>query len=438
MKALLITVLAMPLAAATLPLQESDFIAGPDGKPAGWTTWSARDETAPRCFVDRLNYRGRPGSLAISGNSNIGEHGGWHRSVSGIEPGAWYRLSAWYRSESVGHESWQILARLDWRDTQDRRAGAPEYAYKAHREGSWTRITLEAPAPVTASSVVMQFYLSNAPHGTVWWDDISFERVAAPPQRLVTVAAISLRPQGTGSPMENIDLFVEAIDKLVTSKVDVIVLPEAITMIGTGKSYVDVSEPVPGPITARLGEVARKHHSYVVGGIFEREGPVVYNTAVLMDREGNVAGRYRKVYLPYGEVEAGLTPGNDYPVFRTDFGTIGMMICYDVFFADPARALASRGAEIIFMPIWGGDQTLSKARAIENEVYIASSGYDFPTQIMAPSGRVLAVAPQYGTAAIASIDLNARQSRSRLGDMRGRRMKELRLDVPPPVPGFEN
>ena len=434
----LLLAVAMPLAAATLPLEESGFTAGPDGKPAGWTTWSARAETAPRCFVDSLISRGRPGALAISGNSNIAEHGGWHRTVAGIEPGAWYRLTAWYRSEGVAHESWQVVSRLDWKNVQGHRAAPPEYAYRARREGAWTRLTMEAPAPGDAPSVELQFYLSNAPHGTVWWDDISLERIAAPPQRRATVASISLRPQSTKSPEKNLDLFVEAIEKLVTSKVDVILLPEAMTMIGTGKSYVDVSEPVPGPTTARLGEVARKHRSYVVGGIFEREGSVVYNTAVLIDREGNLAGRYRKVYLPYNEIEAGLTPGNDYPVFRTDFGTVGMMICYDVFFADPARALATRGAEIILMPIWGGDQALAKARAIENEVYIASSGYDFPTQIMTPDGEILAAAPQYGTAAIASIDLNARLSKPRQGNMRARRMKELRLDVAAPLPGFEN
>ena len=90
--------------------------------------------------------------------------------------------------------------------------------------------------------------------------------------------------------------------------------------------------------------------------------------------------------LPREEIEHGLTPGNDYPVFHTDFGTIGLMICYDVFFADPARALATEGAELILMPIWGGDETLGKARAIENRVFVASSGYDYPTYVMDPNG----------------------------------------------------
>ena len=85
----------------------------------------------------------------------------------------------------------------------------------------------------------------------------------------------------------------------------------------------------------------------------------------------------------------GLTPGSDYPVFRTDFGTVGLMICYDVFFADPARALALKGAEMILMPIWGGDETLAKARAIENKVFLVASGYDYPTYVMDPDGERL-------------------------------------------------
>src|SRR5262244_877892 len=86
--------------AASLHLEQLGFVAGPDGKPEGWTTWSARAETAPRAFVDPQRYRTRLGSLAISGNSNPAEHGGWERRVPGVVGGEWYRLTAYYRSEA--------------------------------------------------------------------------------------------------------------------------------------------------------------------------------------------------------------------------------------------------------------------------------------------------------------------------------------------------
>ena len=198
-------------------------------------------------------------------------------------------------------------------------------------------------------------------------------------------------------------------------------------MIGTGKTYAQVAETIPGPTTAALSELAKRRSAYVVAGIYEREGPVLYNTSVLIDRKGTLVGRYRKVYLPRGELEGGLTPGSSYPVFRTDFGTVGMMICYDVFFADPARALATAGAELILMPIWGGDLTLAKARAIENEVGIF--GYDYPTAVVDPNPRGPGAGGRAGR-------WRARPHRPEplvdppLGDMRGRFMKELRAQIP--------
>lgn len=63
------------------------------------------------------------------------------------------------------------------------------------------------------------------------------------------------------------------------------------------------------PTTARLGEFAKKRKLWIAAGLYEREGPAVYNTAVLIDREGRVAGRYRKVYIPREEYEAGITAG---------------------------------------------------------------------------------------------------------------------------------
>jgi predicted amidohydrolase len=331
-----------------------------------------------------------------------------------------------------------VLPRLDWRKANGKRAGEVDYAYHSTREGEWKSVTLQTQAPPDAAGVAVQLFLAHAPQGTVWWDDISFERVPAPGPRLVTVATVNLRPQGTQSAEKSVAQFMETAERVVPANADLILLPEGITVVGTGKRYAEVAEPIPGPTTKRLGEFARKHKAYVAAGMYEREGQVVYNTAVLLDRAGNLAGKYRKVYLPREEMEQ-MAPGNDYPVFKTDFGTIGIMTCYDVAYADAARGLASGGAEIILLPIWGGDQTLAKARAIENQVYLVASGYDHPTYIMSPEGERLASAREQGTAAVATIDLNKclRQPNNNLGDMRNRLPKELRLDVGTGVPGTE-
>jgi predicted amidohydrolase len=454
---LLLLTLVLGASAAPLHIEESAFRASADGSLPGWTTCAARPEIAPRTFVDAVRYRSSPGSLAISGASNAAAYGGWHHRVDGIEPGRWYRLTAYYQSEGIADEALRILARLDWQTAGNERAGRPDYAYKLSLAGAtagsaagsgavtgtsgrsgdvaatgvWKRLTLEAPAPSKAAAATIQLYLNNAPQGTVWWDDISLEEISNPGPRQATVAVVHLRPRNTGSREASVAAFVDLMDREVRPGTDIILLPEGISVVGTGKTYAEVAEPLPGPTTERLAEVARRKNAWIVAGLYEREAPAIYNTAVLIDRQGRLVGKYRKVYLPREEIEGGLTPGNDYPVFATDFGRVGMMICWDTQYADPARALALRGAELILMPIWGGNETLAKARAIENRVFLATSGYDYPTHILDPDGETLAIAPdESGSVAHATIDLNRRYVDEWLGDMRGRFFHELRLDVP--------
>ena len=418
--------LTMLLAADVAPWRQVNFADG----DAGWSRWAARDEIAPRAFVDHTMGRGEPGALAISGNSNVAAYGGWRKRLEGVEPGRWYRLIAHYRATAVPNEQLQIVARLDWRNGESKRAGQPDYAYRVDPAGGeWKRITLDAPAPSGATALNLELYLQNAPLGTVWWDDLSFEAIDTPGPRKVTVAAVNLRPRSTGSAAASVAKFIELVQAKVAVGTDVILLPEGVTVVGTGKQYAEIAETVPGPTTTKLGELARAKKAYVVAGIYEREGIALYNTAVLIDRSGEVLGKYRKVYLPREEIEAGLTPGSDYPTFATDFGRVGVMICWDLQYADPARALARRGAELLLVPIWGGNETLGKARAIENRVFIATSGYDYPTYVMDPDGEILAIGREDGSTAVAAVDLNKRYADQWLGDMRGRFMKELRTDV---------
>jgi len=235
---------------------------------------------------------------------------------------------------------------------------------------------------------------------------------------------VNHRPRGTKSPEENLNQFVKVIDEAAEKNADIVCLPEGITVCGNRLTYAEAAEPVPGPSTDFLGQLAKKHNIYLVAGIYEREGSVVYNTSVLLGRDGSLAGRYRKLCLPREEIDGGITPGKEYPVFDTDFGRIGMMICWDVSYPEVARELAHRGAEVIFMPIWGGNETLAQARAIENQVHLVASGYDFPTTIYDRKGSVLSQEKEKSGVIVSEIDLNERVMWPWLGDWRSRIWRE--------------
>jgi len=166
---------------------------------------------------------------------------------------------------------------------------------------------------------------------------------------------------------------------------------------------------------------------YIVAGVLEQDGDVVYNTAVFLDREGNLAGKYRKVCLPREEIEGGVSPGQSFPVFETDFGTVGIMICWDVTFPEPARALAMEGADVIMLPIWGGIETLARARSIENQVYLVSSTYggDLQTGIFDLEGKLLGEANPESPVVVVEVDLDQQKLWPWLGELKNRIQQEM-------------
>jgi predicted amidohydrolase len=430
--ACLLVILARPSAAAPsdgLRVELKDF--STDGHvAAGWSSWAQRPEVQPRCFVDSVHFRSAPDALAISGDGNAVEYGGWAYTVGNVIAGRTYQLTAHYRTQAVPDERRQVVARIDWLDASGKRVGQPDYAYETSAEGDWTRVKMKVPSPPGSASVRLEFSLGWAPQGTVWWDDILFEETTPPPARWVRVGTISLHPRN--SP-DNVGAFLEAIDAIAPEKPDIVCLGEEIVVEGSSRSYASAAEPIPGPSTARIGERARKYGMYIVAGLTEKDGNVNYNTAVLIDRNGNVAGKYRKVFLPREEIEGGLTPGSAYPVFDTDFGRIGMLICWDAEYVDAARAMAIQGAEIILVPAAGGYLTLLKARALENHLYVVSSGFDVESSIINPRGEVLFATMDSGVDKVMAVDLQERLMDPWEGDMRSRFHKEYRTDIP--IPG---
>lgn len=114
------------------------------------------------------------------------------------------------------------------------------------------------------------------------------------------------------------------------------------------------AERIPGPTTKFLSNAARKNHVVLVGGsIFETTGDKKYNTSLVFDENGRMLGKYRKVHIPQDESffeQDYFSSGDSYPTFKTLHGRIGTLICFDQWYAEPARIERLEGAEVLFYP----------------------------------------------------------------------------------------
>jgi N-carbamoylputrescine amidase len=155
----------------------------------------------------------------------------------------------------------------------------------------------------------------------------------------------------------------------------------------------DLAEPVPGPTTEALAAVAREASVVVIGSVFERRAPGVYhNTAVVLDADGRIAGRYRKMHIPDDPLfyeKFYFTPGDlGFVAVDTRVGRIGTLVCWDQWYPEGARLTALQGADVLFYPTaigWhpkekaefgarqlSAWQTIQRSHAIANGVYVAA------------------------------------------------------------------
>jgi len=99
-----------------------------------------------------------------------------------------------------------------------------------------------------------------------------------------------------------------------------------------GARDIERGKPVEEDTIWRIYSMTKPITGVALLSLYERDKHLVYNAAVLLGPDGKLIGKYRKVCLPHGEVEKGVAPGSDYPVFDTKFGKLGLMVCYDGFF----------------------------------------------------------------------------------------------------------
>ena len=392
----------------------------------GWTEQSPRDEIRPA-------FSRKGDALIITHDAREGLDG-WYQQTFAVQGGDFFKFSATRLTTGVENARHSGLVRIVWTDAKGKGvpaavAGAsaePEHPIDGPIDAQGRSIlTGVYQVPPKATQATIELHLQHAPKGRVEWSNITFEKSAAPASRKVRLATVQYIPTGK-SPRQNCEEYAPMIAEAAKQKADLIVLGETVPYVRTKLSPAECAEPIPGPTTEYFGSQAKLNGIHIAVSLYEREGHLVYNTAVLLSSEGKLLGKYRKVCLPHGEVEKGVAPGADYPVFDTKFGKVGLMICYDGFYPEVARALTANGAEVIAWPVWGCDPLLARARACENRVYVVSSTFTDPksdwmiSAIIDPAGKVVAQAKESGSIVVSEADLSKPLvGPYNLGDFRG-------------------
>jgi len=185
--------------------------------------------------------------------------------------------------------------------------------------------------------------------------------------------------------MKNIDNAVRMIEKASAEGASLAVLPEMFCCPYENSYFRPFSEEEGGPAWKAMSNAAEKYGIYIVAGtISELEGDKIYNTAYVFDRKGKQIAKHRKMHLFDIDIEGGqyfkesdtFTPGNDVTVFDTEFGRMGVAVCYDIRFPELSRLMAAEGAQVIIAP-GAFNMTTGPAhwelhfrgRAVDNQVY---------------------------------------------------------------------
>lgn len=236
----------------------------------------------------------------------------------------------------------------------------------------------QGPRKVVVGTTIFTLFPSARPYGSL------DHRLAEIGKRLDEMTASAKAHQGRG--------------------LDMAVFPEnSLNPPREGRTVVERAVELDDHVKAALGGMARRNHTYLVVSfnlLEDRKAGLVSNAAVLFDREGRVAGIYRKVFCvadPDGEgVEGGKHPGDSFPVFETDFGRVGMLICYDVGFDDGFESYAADGVDLILWPSMSPQTLIPRLYARRFGFHIVSSTPRDNASVFDPLGEIVAQTTREG------------------------------------------
>ena len=181
-----------------------------------------------------------------------------------------------------------------------------------------------------------------------------------------------------GEPQRNLEVCLARLEEAAAAEAELLVLPECAIpgyMFDSLEEGMSFAEEVPGPSVEVLERECAHLGIHAVCGLLERDGDTLHNAAILVGPDGLI-GSYRKTHLPFLGVDRFVVPGDEFKVFDTALGRIGVIICYDLRFPEVTRTLALHGADIVCLPTNFPMaarlqcEVIAPARAAENRIYL--------------------------------------------------------------------
>lgn len=270
----------------------------------------------------------------------------------------------------------------------------------------------------------------------------------------IKIAAIQMST--VADKMENVRTVKTYLEKIKDENPDFVILPEMFCCPYQTENFPIYAEKEGGPVWQQLSGYAKQYGIYLIGGSMpekDAEGNV-YNTSYIFDREGKQIGKHRKVHLFDIDVKGGqtfkesdtLTAGDSDTVFDTEFGKIGVMLCFDIRFPELSRMMVNDGAKVIFVPA-AFNMTTGPAhwelsfgtRALDNQIYMVgcapardvSAGYiSWGHSIVTdPWGRVTGMLDENEGILLAELDMDyEEQVREELPLLKSRRKDMYKLE----------
>lgn len=339
-------------------IPNGDFAKGEVGKlPDEWTVVTPNPALAPTFQLVEENGKK---FLTAQGNGRK-ECFGYAKTPFTVEKGKTYRMTVRFKIEGMEDVNRHLLHGL----FGDFNNGV----FKYRRESEW--IIGEHSFTAAGEKCEMRLYFRFSPHGKVRWDEVRLEEREAIAPRLVKIAV----SRGNRD-FEGWKSFLDAAGE---KKCDIALLTEF---------YVTEIQKADSSAVKMLSEKAKEWKMCVSGTVRLQRDDVVYNSAPFFDREGKLLGTYDKVNLYDPELDEGTSPGESVQVFKTDFGNVGMMTCYDSWHPAVAKLLALKGAEVILCPNAGYYMQIMYARSADNGVVVAVTSSTNPCGVWDAGGNL--------------------------------------------------